>query len=115
MNNKQNFYVKLNFMNSKGGFKTDLGNYHTLEEVIHNGQLIEYFTRNDKCMVFDNDESADNEIFYTNEEKIEYLKKHLKINSTLNKSGLYDALNDKPIDLNIVEIKNNIKNLNQNV
>ena len=115
MNNKQNFYVKLNFMNSKGGFKTDLGNYHTLEEVIHNGQLIEYFTRNDKCMVFDNDESADNEIFYTNEEKIEYLKKHLKINSTLNKSGLYDALNDKPIDLNIAEIKNNIKNLNQNV
>lgn len=78
--------------------------------------VIEYITRKDKCVVFNENENNYDamHLMMDNNEKLNWYKSHLKINQNSNQSGLYNLLNEKPIDVEIDKIKKELKNLKSN-
>ncbi len=105
-----------NFVTPKTSYKTKLGNIHNFKEWVNSAMVVEYITRKDKCVVFNEDENNYDamHLMMNNDEKLNWYKKHLKINQNLNQSGLYNLLNDKPIDIEIDKVKKELKNLKSN-
>ena len=105
-----------NFVTPKTSYKTKLGNIHNFKEWVNSAMVVEYITRKDKCVVFNEDENNYDamHLMMDNNEKLNWYKKHLKINQNSNQSGLYNLLNDKPIDIEIDKVKKELKNLKSN-
>ena len=109
-------WTAFNFITSKTSYKTKLGNIHNFKEWVNSAMVVEYITRKDKCVVFNENENNYDamHLMMNNNEKLNWYKKHLKINQNSNQSGLYNLLNDKPIDIEIDKVKKELKNLKSN-
>ena len=105
-----------NFITPKTSYKTKLGNIHNFKEWVNSAMVVEYITRKDKCVVFNENENNYDamHLMMNNDEKLNWYKKHLKINQNSNQSGLYNLLSDKPIDIEIDKVKKELKNLKSN-
>lgn len=109
-------WTAFNFITPNTSYKTKLGNVHNFKEWVNSAMIVEYITRKDKCVVFNGNENNYDamHLMMNNDEKLNWYKKHLKINQNSNQSGLYNLLNDKPIDIEIDKVKKELKNLKSN-
>lgn len=109
-------WTAFNFITPNTSYKTKLGNVHNFKEWVNSAMVVEYITRKDKCVVFDKNENNYDamHLMMNNIEKLNWYKKHLKINQNNNQSGLYNLLNDNPIDIEIDKVKKELKNLKSN-
>lgn len=109
-------WTAFNFITPNTSYKTKLGNVHNFKEWVNSAMVVEYITRKDKCVVFNENENNYDamRLMMNNNEKLNWYKKHLKINQNNNQSGLYNLLNDKPIDIEIDKVKKELKNLKSN-
>ena len=109
-------WTAFNFITPNTSYKTKLGNVHNFKEWVNSAMVVEYITRKDKCVVFNENENNYDamHLMMNNDEKLNWYKKHLKINQNSNQSGLYNLLNDKPIDIEIDKVKKELKNLKSN-
>lgn len=108
--------TKFNFITPNTSYKTGLGNEHNFKNWVNSGMVVEYITRKDKCVIFNNDENnydAMNSMM-NKEEKIAWYRSHLKINQNSEQSGLYNLLDTEPNDVELRKIKNDLKNLKGN-
>lgn len=109
-------WTAFNFITPNTSYKTKLGNVHNFKEWVNSAMVVEYITRKDKCVVFNENENNYDamHLMMDNNKKLNWYKKHLKINQNSNQSGLYNLLNDKPIDIEIDKVKKELKNLKSN-
>ena len=109
-------WTTFNFITPKTSYKTKLGNIHNFKEWVNSAMVVEYITRKDKCVVFNENENNYDamHLMMNNDEKLNWYKEHLKINQNNNQSGLYNLLNNKPIDIEINKVKKELKNLKSN-
>ena len=109
-------WTAFNFITPNTSYKTKLGNVHNFKEWVNSAMVVEYITRKDKCVVFNENENNYDamHLMMNNNEKLSWYKKHLKINQNSNQSGLYNLLNDKPSDIEIDKVKKELKNLKSN-
>ena len=109
-------WTAFNFITPKTSYKTKLGNIHNFNEWVNSAMVVKYITRKDKCVVFNENENNYDamHLMMNNIEKLDWYKKHLKINQNNNQSGLYNLLSEKPIDIEIDKIKKELKNLKSN-
>ena len=109
-------WTAFNFITPNTSYKTKLGNVHNFKEWVNSAMVVEYITRKDKCVVFNENENNYDamRLMMNNNEKLNWYKKHLKINQNNNQSGIYNLLNDKPIDIEIDKVKKELKNLKSN-
>lgn len=109
-------WTAFNFITPNTSYKTKLGNVHNFKEWVNSAMVVEYITRKDKCVVFNENENNYDamHLMMNNDEKLNWYKKHLKINQNSNQSGLYNLLSDKPIDIEIDKAKKELKNLKSN-
>ena len=109
-------WTAFNFITPNTSYKTKLGNIHNFKEWVNSAMVVEYITRKDKCVVFNENENNYDamHLMMNNDEKLNWYKKHLKINQNNNQSGLYNLLSDKPIDIEIDKAKKELKNLKSN-
>ncbi|WP_027333087.1 hypothetical protein [Mycoplasmopsis gallinarum] len=107
--------VKVNFITPKRGYKTGLGNLHTLKDWINNGKMLDYITQKKKCVSFFDNENIRNDNLKSHKAKIDWYRSHLKLNQKEPQSGIYDVFDGKVQNLNIDFLKNDLKNINQNV
>lgn len=109
-------WTAFNFITPKTSYKTKLGNIHNFKEWVNSAMVVEYITRKDKCVVFNENENNYDamHLMIDNNKKLNWYKSHLKINQNSNQSGLYNLLNDKPIDIEIDKVKKELKNLKSN-
>lgn len=111
---------KINYVDKNKGYKTGLQNYHSLSSWVKSGNVIDYITRSDKCLVFD-DDLTNKEVLQaiganaTRVEKLDWFKKNLKINHAGSKSGLYSMLDNNPSDYDLVEIKKELVEIDDQV
>ena len=109
-------WTAFNFITPNTSYKTKLGNVHNFKEWVNSAMVVEYITRKDKCVVFNENENNYDamHLMMNNDEKLNWYKKHLKINQNSNQSGLYNLLSGKPIDIEIDKAKKELKNLKSN-
>lgn len=109
-------WTAFNFITPNTSYKTKLGNVHNFKEWVNSAMVVEYITRKDKCVVFNENENNYDamHLMMDNNEKLNWYKKHLKINQNSNQSGLYNLLNDKPIDIEIDKVKKELRSLKSN-
>ncbi|MGC7158959.1 hypothetical protein ACP0A6_02115 [Metamycoplasma hominis] len=109
-------WTEFNFITPNTMYKTKLGNTHDFKSWVNSGLVVDYITRPDKCVVFKEDENNYDamKLLLTKEDKINWYRQHLKINQNSNQSGLYNLLDNDPKDVNLENVKNDLKNLKGN-
>lgn len=112
---RNNVVVLLNYMTTKSGYVSNKGHYHSLENWVNNGKVLDYLTRSDKCCVFNDNDLKESYEFNSDAARKEYMRNHIKENVKCNKkSGLYNLMADKPIDIKDIDVlKREFKNLKQ--
>ena len=109
-------WTAFNFITPKTSYKTKLGNIHNFKKWVNSGMVVDYITRKDKCVVFNENENNYDamKLMMNKDEKIAFYHSHLKMHQNINKSGLYNLLNNEPIDIEINKVKKELKNLKGN-
>lgn len=115
---KESFF-EFHFMTPKTGYKTKLNNYHDLDSWVRSGEIVNYFTRPDKCCVFNNDLINEEAILNISlngiNSKREWYLNHLKSKTKSKQSGLYSLTNKEATDLDLDFVKNKLSKLDQPV
>ena len=102
---RNNVVVLLNYMTTKSGYVSNKGHYHSLENWVNNGKVLDYLTRSDKCCVFNDNDLKESYEFNSDAARKEYMRNHIKENVKHNKkSGLYNLMVDKPIDIKNIDV-----------
>ena len=115
---KESFF-EFHFVTPKTGYKTKLNNYHDLNSWIRSGEIVNYFTRSDKCCVFNNEINNEEAILNVSlndiNSKREWYLNHLKSKVKSKQSGLYSLFDNGPFDLDLNFVKNKLTKLDQPV
>lgn len=115
---KESFF-EFHFVTPKTGYKTKLNNYHDLNSWIRSGEIVNYFTRSDKCCVFNNEINNEEAILNVSlndiNSKREWYLNHLKSKVKSKQSGLYSLFDNRPFDLDLNFVKNKLTKLDQPV
>lgn len=109
-------WTAFNFITPNTSYKTKLGNIHNFKEWVNSAMVVEYITRKDKCVTFNENENNYDamKLMMDKNEKLDWYHSHLKMNQNNNQSGLYNLLNEKPIDVELDKVKKELKNLKSN-
>ncbi|ADV34394.1 hypothetical protein MBIO_0403 [Mycoplasmopsis fermentans PG18] len=110
-------YMKFNYVSKMTNYKTGLGYCHDLNSWVSSGAVIDYFARGDKCVAFSpfDDSEKDRMLLeeVSREEKINWYRNHLKSKMGSQYSGVYDMLNDSSADVNIDNVKEELKSIDE--
>ena len=79
-------WTAFNFVTPKTSYKTKLGNIHNFKEWVNSAMVVDYITRKDKCVVFNENENNYEamKLMMNKDEKISWHGFHLKMHQNNN-------------------------------